>query len=832
VLPEWPISEAAAELDAAQLRLLALEGVVRLVRDIASSVGGAVVLLDDLHDADPESLELVRTLAHAAIGGLTIVAAMRPGESPLADELVRSLRRNGVVDVIDVASLEAREVGDLIAALLDSRPPAPLVADILERSDGVPLLVEEVLLAHVRAGTVVTDGSAMVWRGGVTAVPATIRELVDSRLGALDSAQRRVLVAGAVIGDFQPSLMTAVADADDAIVSDALAAGIRAGVLETAGGAITFRHAIIREAVLDAAVPHLIDTMHRRAAAALSTTAASDPNLLERQARHLRAVGQYDEAAGALTSAAQFRLADYAPLASEQAARAALGLARSSAARAAAADAVARSLSAQGRWSDALQLDNEIVAEHGESPERQLRMATSALEAGRPDDADQIIERALAAGNRSPMMLLTAGRAALVRGDAQHALDRAHDVLDGSMADVDIDVRLHALELEGRALDFLGDRNGAEAAWTRQADEAATAGRTQAQLRAVVQLGKVELFAGRRPQQLHVAVDLAREAGALVELSWAEENLAIGLGLHGDLAASEALLSSAIARCRELRLDNLAYLLVPLAIIKSYTTDSVEDILEEAEALAPTQELRLHSGSIRGDIALRRGRYEEAVQSIDQCVAIMREMPGIVPMDAPCWLVWALAAVGRRDEAVSALEEARAWPDLARWFGRPVVLAAADALLAGDEDGIDAAIESAGHMPMDIALMRTLGSEILHGKAATRWLREALDTYEAAGATLDADRARKALRAAGGTVPRRRRATGPVSAELARAGVTARESEVLRLVGEGLSNADIAERLYLSVRTVEFHVSSLLGKLGARNRSQLTAMTASIGLDG
>ena len=58
-------------------------------------------------------------------------------------------------------------------------------------------------------------------------------------------------------------------------------------------------------------------------------------------------------------------------------------------------------------------------------------------------------------------------------------------------------------------------------------------------------------------------------------------------------------------------------------------------------------------------------------------------------------------------------------------------------------------------------------------------------------------------------------------------GVTAREADVLRLVAEGLANKEIAARLYLSPRTVEKHVESLLRKIGARSRTQLAAIAGS-----
>jgi DNA-binding NarL/FixJ family response regulator len=134
-------------------------------------------------------------------------------------------------------------------------------------------------------------------------------------------------------------------------------------------------------------------------------------------------------------------------------------------------------------------------------------------------------------------------------------------------------------------------------------------------------------------------------------------------------------------------------------------------------------------------------------------------------------------------------------------------------------------------MPFDVAIMRTIGAQVLGGDVAAAWLRQALDIYEVAGAVDFAERARRLLRDAGGPIPRRRKPSAAVPPELAGRGVTAREAEVLRLLGQGLSNADIASALYLSVRTVETHVSSLLAKLRLRSRGNLIAISSTLTFD-
>jgi DNA-binding NarL/FixJ family response regulator len=109
--------------------------------------------------------------------------------------------------------------------------------------------------------------------------------------------------------------------------------------------------------------------------------------------------------------------------------------------------------------------------------------------------------------------------------------------------------------------------------------------------------------------------------------------------------------------------------------------------------------------------------------------------------------------------------------------------------------------------------------------AAEGWLREADAFCSAAGERALQRLVRRTLASVGAKVPKG--STSAVPPHLARLGITARETEVLRLVNAGLSNADISHRLFISTRTVESHVSSMLQKTGLTTREQLpSASTA------
>jgi DNA-binding CsgD family transcriptional regulator/tetratricopeptide (TPR) repeat protein len=624
--------------------------------------------------------------------------------------------------------------------------------------------------------------------------------------------QRNVVVAAAVVDSFDALLLAEVAGADLDTVGAAISAGVDCGLVEAIAGVTDFRHAVIREGVVATTLPHQVQALHRRAATVLADEPAS--------AQHLLALGEHDEAAAQLARCALRDLGDHALLNAEAQARAARDAARSDDARDLTGDTLARVLVAEGRWNEAFEIDEAAR----DTPARRERMAICAVETGRVELAAKLVAKATEAGDDSATLHVAAARVAFGVGDAEGSLREAELAMAQARTADDALGHCKALDAKARALDLAGRRSEAIDAFEQQADVARTAGLTAERVHALVSLGAFEIFEGRPPQRIREARTLAHEAGALVEAAWADFDLVAALATQGHPAEAREVVEPAIARCRSLRLDVLPFLLVAAGACEgALGGDKADAYLDEADAIAPVVEMAINTNSIRGDIALHAGRYDDAIVFYRRSTDAQLKIPGGTPSDGPVWLVCALAAVGRDDDARRALDVAREMPCFVRLSHHAALLGMADALLRHDADALDRALASAElNMPMELALLRVLAAEIVGGANRARWLREALDIYDECG-HVATDRVRRLLREAGGPVPRRRRATA-VPESLAEHGVTTREAEVARLVASGLSNAEIAQQLFVSVRTVETHVSSLLAKLHVDSRSQLIVL--------
>ena len=280
----------------------------------------------------------------------------------------------------------------------------------------------------------------------------------------------------------------------------------------------------------------------------------------------------------------------------------------------------------------------------------------------------------------------------------------------------------------------------------------------------------------------------------------------------------------------------------------------------EAELLAATRMLP-HGLSVRenalcrlADLRVRQGRLEEAAQLL---VGLEQHEDAVAPLaalhiargdaelaqdllervlapggfedyvEAPllALLVEAQLALGTADEARITAERLTelARNQSAHYLKAAAALARGKVCIATGDGDARACFHQAmsmfanAKMPVDLArarleLARALAAE--RPSVAIAEATAALESFEQLEASHDADAAAALLRALG--APAR---TGPKG----RAGLTKREDEVLDLLGHGLTNAEIGERLYISPKTVEHHVGRILAKLGVRSRAQATA---------
>jgi DNA-binding NarL/FixJ family response regulator len=225
----------------------------------------------------------------------------------------------------------------------------------------------------------------------------------------------------------------------------------------------------------------------------------------------------------------------------------------------------------------------------------------------------------------------------------------------------------------------------------------------------------------------------------------------------------------------------------------------------------------------RGDTALALNLLERATGGSDDDVPIIGETTMVGPLLA--LLVDVYLQDGRLDDAERTVK--RLGRVAAAQRGPYLRAAAALAngqvcLAAGRGDpraSLHEAVEgfSRAQMPMEVARARQAIAHALAEQSPTVAIAEAkaaLADFERLEAARHADATAALLRSLGAPIR-----TGPKGYGV----LTKRESEVLELVGVGMSNAEIGDRLYISRKTVEHHVGNVLSKLGLRNRAEAAA---------
>ena len=316
-------------------------------------------------------------------------------------------------------------------------------------------------------------------------------------------------------------------------------------------------------------------------------------------------------------------------------------------------------------------------------------------------------------------------------------------------------------------------------------------------------------------------VRLAREAGALTTLPVALPYLA-GVQLHaGDLGAAAALIDQADAITSATGNAPLRYASLVLAAWRGAETEALEVVEASVQDAIERGEGRVLglAGCVTAVLYNGLGRYEAALAAAER--ACEHEDLGFFGWSL-AELVEAAARCGSPEVAVSALRQLEERTSAAGTHWALGIEARSRALVTDDEEA-DALYREAierldrSRMAVHLARARLLYGEWLRRQnrrhEAREQLRAAHDTFSRIGAEAFADRARRELLATGGTVRRRLDET--------RDNLTPQEAQIARLARDGFSNPDIGARLFISPRTVQYHLHKVFLKLDISSRNQL-----------
>ncbi len=277
LVPEWREERLAGADDSV---IVLGEAVLRFLR-VTATDRGCLVILEDLHWADPESLMIIEYLVdNLASEPVLCVATLRVEEDSAAFQLARRLDARRACPTFDLPRLDEGEVDGMVAACLNAVTAPQEVVALASRADGLPFLVEELLAATASTGALVCDGDSWTMSESVDLiVPLTFADSVRRRLGPLGAEARVVLQAAAVLGRrFDWSLLPPITGLSNEAVLRALHAAVDAQIVvtEIRDRAFRFRHALTRDAV----VAELLPPEHAALAGrALETIEAAHPQL-------------------------------------------------------------------------------------------------------------------------------------------------------------------------------------------------------------------------------------------------------------------------------------------------------------------------------------------------------------------------------------------------------------------------------------------------------------------------------------------------------------------------------------------------------------------------
>jgi DNA-binding SARP family transcriptional activator/DNA-binding CsgD family transcriptional regulator len=847
LVPEWRGERPPGADDS--LVVLA-EAVLRLVIALGGA-RGCVLVLEDLQDADADTLAVVDYLVdNADTERLLLLGTARTDPSPALD-LVRAARHRRTAGVVELGRLDDDAVRQLAAACLEvaaHQVPEPVLERLLRTADGIPLHVEELLAGMVSERALVRTAAGWALAGEASArLPVSLAATLAGRVDRLSPPAAALLQTAALLGRrFVAATAGTAVDLDAGTLRTCLREAVDAQLLLPQADRpelYAFRHALTAEALRSRLMPAERIALSRRAAesveAAAPTWSEGSERLVgelwsqadepRRAAEWFAAAGRAAMAHGAVTTGISLlerasSMVDSEPgdlaanlteaLLDAYAAAGRIGDAYALGSRLdryvpadRRADAhlrLARVAAAEGDWSQGLAEVASLRRLLDAHPDPDLAARADAIEAeltfgypapDRVTNASRLAQRALAAADARPEVacsaLETLGRCARLRdlAEAKALYERGLAIADAhGLVDWKLTLLYH-----------IGADDGIRDADTTRLDEAlAVANRAGAVVTALdieIETSVVRVCRG----EYEVAAAVTRrgeETATRLRLTHAR---LIFLGQRIIVAAHRGQLAEVdtlLARFRDLGGED-------------------DDYTSAVHGFGLAFGHLLHENRDAAEAELARAADREA----------RRPAYFLSFIHGPHLFLSALAGrAGRADcDTLAAGAHVQA-----RWNAQ--FLALTEALLSGRAGRVDDAERAMARfleLSRPYPLARHLGLRLVAPDALaggwgdpTSWLRM-VDAHFRPSAPRVARAGRALLRQAGAPVPQHRKGSDELPPAVRQRGITVREYEVLALVAQRLGNQEISRRLFLSARTVEKHVAHLLAKTGAADRTEL-----------
>ncbi len=756
---------------------------------LSRSLRATVLVVEDTHWADEATFDVIKYLGRriARTNGLLLLT-YRDGEvdhdHPLR-QVIGDLAPQDLVR-IHLGGLSAEAVALMVEDTdLDSD-------QVLALTDGNPLFVIEVAAS------------------GVEGVPSSVQDSVLVRAGKLSAGARRVLELVSVIpGESERSLIEIIVEPTEEQMTEC----VRQGLLRVGDDTVSFHHELTRRAVESALSTFDRQRLNADILAELGGTGdlarlvhhAREADDIEaiivfapRAARAAMAIGSHREAL------AHFRtLEPYLDRITE-------------ADRAAIIDDWARSEYYNGNVVEARDVLDRAIELHRSTGDdlplvRALTFAVRVNEnGGRPQTADACAVEAVAILESYPpsgdLAFAVSQHAwlSMMQGDQVRAIELADRALEIAEETGDELTLIYALNTKGVATYYRGDPDGFQLL-----EEA---------LRRAQQ-------GGYPFEETHALVNMVSAACELRELKLASDlaQRAIDTAARYEIQGFENFARATYAEVLEWKGEWVA------------AEDMSAQMLRSHPQRTPLQN-ELIAGRVLGRLQARQGRPEAQV-TLDRTwsmAEVNAEMSNLLPTAAAlAEYMWLTGdddpdRIARFREVLDEgirLEFPWAGGDLAYWLWKlgelpeaPEGIAEPYRLVMAGKPAEAAAIWQAKGIPYERALA------LMHGDEKAQL--EALEVFETLGATVVAAKLSQSLRDQGVSLPRGKRRDTKRHA----AGLTARQAEVLQLLDEGLSNIEIADRLFVSPRTIEHHVSAVLAKLDASTREKAVTQAHAEGL--